>query len=174
MMWAPPWEVDAVAVASDASRTFALTVSVDEVLSDRLRAAAASEREVVLRRAEELTRQASRLRCLLEGVESELGGAARLLGQLEEMLGIARQMPIIDPEGILRGQRIRAVAIQVLKRHRRDGDAVHYREWYELVVCDGHRVGGKDPIATFLAEISRAPEVERVGRRSGLYRLAAA
>lgn len=149
-------------------------MSPDEALSDRLRAAAACEREVVLRRVGELTEQAERLRGLLEGVEGELAGARRLLCQLEEMLGIARQMPIVDPEGILRGQRIRAVAIQVLKRHRRSRDAVHYREWYELLVRDGHRVAGRNPVATFLAELSRAPEVEKVGRRTGLYRLAVA
>jgi hypothetical protein len=111
---------------------------------------------------------------MLEGVELELSGALRLLGQLDEMLGIARQMPITDPAGVLRGQRIRAVAIQVLKRHSRSRDPLHYREWYDLVVRDGHRVAGKDPVATFLAELSRAPEVERVGRRTGIYRLTAA
>jgi hypothetical protein len=51
---------------------------------------------------------------------------------------------------------------------------VHYREWYDLLVRDGHRIAGKDPVATFLAELSRAPEVEKVGRRTGLYKLAAA
>jgi hypothetical protein len=149
-------------------------VSSDEVLSDRLRAAAASERDVVLGRIDELTEQTHRLRSLLDGVEADLNGAVRLLAQLEEMLGTARQMPFVDREGILRGQRIRAVAIQVLKRHRRKGNAVHYREWYDLLVRDGHRVAGKDPLATFLAELSRAPEVEKVGRRTGLYKLAAA
>jgi hypothetical protein len=107
-------------------------------------------------------------------VEDDLGRAVTLLGQLDEMLGIAPQMPIVDSEGILRGQRIRAVAIQVLKSHRGERATVHYREWYDLIVRDGHRVAGKDPLATFLAQLSRAPEVERVGRRTGMYRLAAA
>jgi hypothetical protein len=146
----------------------------DETLSDCLRTAAARERDIVLRRVSELMQQADRLRGLLEGVEADLAGANRLVCQLDEMLGIARQMPITDPAGVLRGQRIRAVAIQVLKRHRRSRDPLHYREWYDLVVKDGHRVAGKDPVATFLAELSRAPEVERVGRRTGLYRLTAA
>lgn len=154
--------------------TLGQAMSADEVLSDRLRAAAAHEREIVLCRVGELTEQAGRLRDLLEGVEGELVGTSRLLGQLDEMLGIARQMPIVNPEGILRGQRIRAVAIQVLKRHRRSRDPLHYREWYDLVVKDGHRVAGKDPVATFLAELSRAPEVESIGSRTGLYRLTAA
>ncbi len=146
----------------------------DETLSDGLRAAAERERGIVLRRVGELTEQADRLSGLLEGVEADLAGANRLVCQLDEMLGIARQIPITDPGGVLRGQRIRAVAIQVLKRHRRSRDTLHYREWYDLVVRDGHRVAGRDPVATFLADLSKAPEVERVGRRTGLYKLTAA
>jgi hypothetical protein len=149
-------------------------VPTDESLSDRLRAAVISERQIVRARVVELTDQANRLRSLLESVEGDLDGAVRLLGQLDEMLGIAPQLSIADRDGILPGQRIRAVAIQVLKRHRRGRAAVHYREWYDLLVRDGHRIAGKDPVATFLAELSRAPEVEKVGRRTGLYKLAAA
>ncbi len=128
----------------------------------------------MLERIAALREQSERLHGLLEGVEADLDGAERLLAQLDEMLGIASQMPIVDREGVLRGQRIRAVAIEVLKRHRGERASVHYREWYDLIVRDGHRVAGKDPLATFLAQLSRAPEVERVGRRTGVYRLAAA
>jgi hypothetical protein len=48
---------------------------------------------------------------------------------------------------------------------------VHYREWYSLLRTAGYTVGGKDPVATFLASVSRAPHVESVGRRTGLYLL---
>lgn len=71
-------------------------------------------------------------------------------------------------------QRLREVAIQVLKRRKGRRATVHYKEWYYLLVEEGHKVAGKDPIASFLTQVSRAPEVEKVGRRSGLYRLAAA
>lgn len=90
------------------------------------------------------------------------------------MLGVAPQLSMTASDETLRGQRLRDVAIQVLKRHRGEAVAVHYREWYELVVHEGHRVAGKDPVATFLTQVSRAPEIEPVGRRSGLYRLRAA
>jgi hypothetical protein len=111
---------------------------------------------------------------LIETVEADLAASTRLLHQLDEMLGNAPQLSITPSDEALRGQRLRDVAIQVLKRHKGEATAVHYREWYELVVHDGHRVAGKDPIATFLTQVSRAPEVEPVGRRSGLYRLRAA
>ena len=35
----------------------------------------------------------------------------------------------------------------------------------------GFRVSGRDPLATFLTQITRIDNVESVGRRSGLYRL---
>jgi hypothetical protein len=50
----------------------------------------------------------------------------------------------------------------------------HYKQWYKLVVGEGYRVGGKNPAATFLTRVARVETVERVGRRSGLYRLRAA
>ena len=87
------------------------------------------------------------------------------------MLGVAPQLSMTQADEVLRGQRLRDVAIQVLKRHKGEAAAVHYREWYDLVVHEGHRVAGKDPVATFLTQVSRAAEVEPVGRRSGLYRL---
>lgn len=114
------------------------------------------------------------MRELADAVEADLAASMRLLHQLNEMLGDAPQLSITHSDETLRGQRLRDVAIQVLKRHRGEVAAVHYREWFELVVRDGHRVAGKDPVATFLTQVSRAPEVESVGRRSGLYRLRAA
>jgi len=39
------------------------------------------------------------------------------------------------------------------------------------VVAEGHQVGGKNPTATFLTQVARVESVERVGKRSGLYKL---
>lgn len=111
---------------------------------------------------------------LAGAVEDDLAANLRLLGQLDEMLGVAPQLSMTEADEALRGQRLRDVAIQILKSRRGEAVAVHYREWYELVVHEGHRVAGKDPIATFLTQVSRASEIEPVGRRSGLYRLRAA
>jgi len=73
----------------------------------------------------------------------------------------------------LRGQRLTEVAVDILKREASDGRPIHYREWYSLLEAAGHHVAGKDPIANFLAHVGRAPEVERVAPRSGMYRLRA-
>jgi hypothetical protein len=143
-------------------------------LSEQLREAAIVERAMVAKRVDELREQAHRMRNLADTVEANLSSNTRLLHQLDEMLGDAPQLSITPSDEMLRGQRLRNVAIQVLKRHKGKATAVHYRDWYELVVHDGHRVAGKDPVATFLTQVSRAPDIEPVGRRSGLYRLRAA
>lgn len=144
-------------------------------LSPRLREAAIAEREAVAERVAELREQSDRMHDLATAVDEDLAGSVRLLRQLDEMLGVAPQLTMADADAELRGQRLRAVAIQILKKHHNGkASTVHYREWYELVVSKGHRVAGKDPVATFLTQVSRADDVESVGRRSGLYRLRAA
>lgn len=143
-------------------------------LSPELRAAAEEERQIALERVEGLRAQAARLRAVADAAEDELAAAARFLSQLADILGIAPQMSMTNVDEVLRGQRLRQVAIQVLKRRRGKTATVHYREWYELLVADGHRVAGKDPVATFLTQLSRAPEVEPIGQRTGMYRLVAA
>jgi len=146
-------------------------VAIVSSLSDQLRDAAAAERAVVSDRVAELRDQARRMHELAAAVDDDLAASLRLLRQLDEMLGVAPQLSMTESDEALRGQRLRDVAIQILKNHKGEAVAVHYREWYELVVHQGHRVGGKDPVATFLTQVSRAPEIEPVGRRSGLYRL---
>jgi hypothetical protein len=48
---------------------------------------------------------------------------------------------------------------------------IHYRDWYQLLRDRGERIGGKDPLATFLTSLSRSDQVEAVGARTGLYRI---
>jgi hypothetical protein len=64
------------------------------------------------------------------------------------------------------------VAIDVLEAELGAGAEVHYREWFELLRSRGHLVAGKEPLNTFLSQINRSDAVERVGRRTGIYRLA--
>ena len=47
-------------------------------------------------------------------------------------------------------------------------DALHYREWFDLLTQAGHEVAGKDPLAVFLTQITRSPAV-RKGARPGEY-----
>jgi hypothetical protein len=62
----------------------------------------------------------------------------------------------------------------VLQRLTTSGDPVHYRAWFEALVESGYRISGRDPLATFLTQVTRIDRVQSVGRRSGLYRLRAA
>jgi hypothetical protein len=59
----------------------------------------------------------------------------------------------------------------VLRRLSSAGDPIHYRIWFQELVDSGYRVLGRDPLATFLTQVSRIDRVEKIGRRSGLYRL---
>lgn len=97
-----------------------------------------------------------------------------MLRTIQEMLGLAPQLSLDAYSGDLRGRRLREVAVQILRQRRAPGEVVHYREWYALLTDAGVRVAGKDPLATFLTQVSQAPEVKSVRPRSGLYRLAAA
>jgi hypothetical protein len=139
-------------------------------LSDHVREAVEREREVVAERLADLRTQADRLHAVVGDVEE----TARLLRQMDEILGLAPQLSLEALHGELRGQRLREIAVDLLRQKRGMGAVVHYREWYELVLAAGLRVAGKDPLATFLTQIARAPGVESVRPRSGLYRLRSA
>jgi hypothetical protein len=93
---------------------------------------------------------------------------------MDEMLGLAPQLSLDALHGELRGQRLRETAVELLRQKKGVGSVVHYREWYSLLLEAGVRVAGKDPLATFLTQVARAPGVESVRPRSGLYRLRAA
>lgn len=141
-------------------------------LSDHVQEVVAQERELVADRLEALRAQAERLHDLVAKVDADVDETARLLRRMDEMLGIAPQLSL-DAHEELRGQKLQEIAVELLRQKRGVGAVVHYRDWYELLLAQGIRVGGRDPIATFLTQIGRAPEVESVRPRSGLYRLRA-
>ena len=143
-------------------------------LGEHVRKAIECERELVAQRLEQVREQAERLHALVEQVDSDVEQTARMLRNMDEMLGLAPQLSIEYLDGEIRGQRLREIAVEVLRQNKRLGQEVHYRDWYQLVVGTGIRVAGKDPLATFLTQIARAPEVESVRPRSGLYRLVSA
>jgi hypothetical protein len=76
---------------------------------------------------------------------------------------------IIVSEERLRGSKLVAVALEILSAYGEE--PIHYRTWYQLVINAGYTVGGKDPLATFLANVNRSDAVVSVGDRSGLYKL---
>jgi hypothetical protein len=143
-------------------------------VSPEFAASATAERAVLLARYEECRAKSDHHAALADEAAREAERYARTIRELGEILGIEDQLSIINLCDDLRGERLREIATEVIWRHFRAGDVVHYKEWFQLVVSDGHRIGGKDPNATFLTQVARVDSVERVGKRSGLYRLVAA
>lgn len=142
-------------------------------LSDHVRKSVEREREVIARRLGELQEQATRVRAVADALAADVAETARLLRNMDEMLGLAPQLSLEAVNGELRGQKLQETAVELLRHRRGIGAVVHYREWFDLVLETGVRVAGRDPLATFLTQIGRAPGVESVRPRSGLYRLKA-
>lgn len=140
-------------------------------LSPEFKASAAAEREVLIKRYEEARISAEHHAARAAELASEADSYARTIRELGELLEIEDQLSITTLSAALRGERLRTIAADVLWRHYQAGDVIHYKEWFKLVVADGHNIGGKNPAATFLTQIARIDTVEPVGRRSGLYRL---
>jgi hypothetical protein len=130
-----------------------------------------AERRTLAERVEGQREQLERLRAIAIELEERLHRDEVLLEDLDAVLGRATQLQLDDLDPRLRGQRLIKVALAVLAEERGPDAEVHYREWYELVRSRGHRVAGRDPVATFLAQINRSACVERVGRRTGRYRV---
>jgi hypothetical protein len=152
--------------------------------SSRLLAAAGADRDRIERELNRVGRRAEELaRELQQTVElqSELKQQAALLEQLAR----PRQLALEDssarpdageerdeepPNGYLKGARIRAVAVRLLAASEQAGQPVHYSVWFASLGRAGFGVAGRDPLATFLTQISRSPVVEKTDG-PGLYRL---
>jgi hypothetical protein len=139
-------------------------------LSEHVQEAVAQERELVAMRHEALRAQAARLHQLVQQVDADVEETARMLRRMDEMLGIAPQLSL-DAQGELRGQKLQEIAVELLRQRKGPGVAVHYREWFDLLLQAGIQVAGKNPLNTFLTQVARAPQVESVRPRSGLFRL---
>jgi hypothetical protein len=148
-------------------------MSLSPALSDDFKATAAAERDRLLARYEECLARSEHHAERAAEAAREAAGFGRTIREIGELLGIEDQLSIAELHDQLRGERLREVAAAVIRQHFREGDVVHYKQWYDLVVAEGHQIGGKNPAATFLTQVARVDTVERVGRRSGLYRLKA-
>lgn len=139
-------------------------------LENRLRV----EYEALLARVQQQREQTDRLRALADQLEERTASDEHLLEELAASLGMSAQLRIEELSPRLRGQRLREVALEVLRSYWAPGEEIHYREWFDLVQQHAGRVGGKDPLATFLTQVHKAPGVASVGHRTGRYRLVAA
>jgi hypothetical protein len=139
--------------------------------SEDFKAAAEAEHAELVKRIVERRQQADQLRTWADRAEALASEEERYIRELEGLIGIAPQMRIEALDLRLRGQRLTEVAVEILAREQEPGIPIHYKDWYRLLTAAGHNIAGKDPIANFLAHVTRAPEVERVAPRSGMYRL---
>jgi hypothetical protein len=143
-------------------------------LSPGFRASALAERETLLQLWRDCRARHEQHSALANEAALEAERVARAIRELGEILGVEDQLSIVELSDELRGERLREVAAEVLWRNFKAGDVVHYKQWLELVVREGHKIGGKNASATFLTQVARVDSVERVGKRSGLYRLVVA
>lgn len=130
------------------------------------------ERKALIGRIEQEREQLDRMRAIVSNIEERLAHDERMLGDIDSVLGRAPQLRLEEADVRLRGQRLEAIAIQVLAQSLGPDAEVHYRQWFELLRAEGHVIAGKEPLNTFLSQINRSEAVESVGRRTGRYRLA--
>jgi hypothetical protein len=133
-----------------------------------------AQRQGLLGRIEQQQEQLEGLRGVVRELEDRLAHDEHVLREIDEVLGREPQLRLDDANMRLRGRRLEDVALKVLVDEYGPEAEVHYREWFELLRAKGHLVAGKEPLNTFLAQINRSQAVERVGRRTGLYRIAKA
>jgi hypothetical protein len=146
-------------------------VPSNEPLSSDFIAAAAAERETLMARLDDIRERIGHFETLASKACDEAASLSASIRAIEEMVGLSPQIAMCELSEELRGERLREVALTVLTSQSPPGDPIHYRTWFEALVESGYRVSGKDPLATFLTQVSRIERVEKIGRRSGLYRL---
>jgi hypothetical protein len=132
-----------------------------------------AEARALATRVRAQTERAERLRTLADRIDRQTVQDRAALEDLRGVLGSAAQLQIDDLHDRLGGERLERVAVRLLRERQGPDAEIHYREWFDLVEEAGHRITGKRPLATFLAQLNRSRSVERVGRRSGRYRLRA-
>jgi chaperonin cofactor prefoldin len=147
--------------------------------STRLLRAAAAERAELEKHRDRVLRERDSLRAELERIEdtlAEVEDRRRLLDRLAPSDQTATS-DAVDGQGPghgeaarqLRGPAIRETAVRLLAESPQT-EAMHYREWFGLLMSAGYEVAGKDPLAVFLTQVSRSPTM-RKGTQAGVYEL---
>jgi hypothetical protein len=145
--------------------------------SSRLLRAAAAEQAKLARRREQLAHERQRLAAQLTELDDTLGAIEERLALLSTLgqplktvsaADAAACEPPGDSRRVLRGSAVRETAVRVLISHPRRIEALHYRDWYQLVRQAGYAVAGSDPLAVFLTQLTRSPAVHK-STRAGVY-----
>src|SRR4051794_26623562 len=122
-------------------------------LSNDFRAAALAERDALISRYQACVERHEDLKSQAEEAALEAEQYLRTIRELGELLGSEDQLSIVSLSEELRGERLRQVAADIVFRHFRPGESFHYKQWLDLVVSEGHRIGGKNSAATFLTQV---------------------
>jgi hypothetical protein len=157
--------------------------------SRRLRSAAEAERARLGRELGRLDERISTLTGELAALESrrteireQLALLARLTWQPDDSAfatsaGSASgvHLQAVEDDGppvkvILRGADIRVTAVLLLASSPEPNRPIHYQQWYRLLREAGYGLEARDPLGTFLTQITRSPVVRRVGA-PGVYAL---
>jgi hypothetical protein len=133
-----------------------------------------AQRKNLLVLIEQERAQIEALETVITNLMEQLRGRQHVLDEVDSVLGMTSQLRLDESSVLLRGRRLAEVAVEVLAEERGEAAVVHYREWFDLVRLRGHLVGGKAPLNSFLTQINRSPAVEKVGSRTGRYRLKSA
>jgi hypothetical protein len=142
------------------------------VYSEPFLDSAKSEADRLRVEAEQLRASATAHLAQADSLSAEALAAEQRARDLDELLGRAPQLRLdLDSDG-LRGQRLRQLAVETLARRHGLGQPIHYRDWYRLVTEEaGQEVEAKDPLATFLVQVTRSPVVAKVEADPGVYLL---
>jgi hypothetical protein len=140
--------------------------------ANRLEEGLTKQYEELSARAVQHRERAELLQRMADQANAQAANDERLLDELAGTLGMACQLRIEQLDRRLRGQRLQEIAVEILAAKLAPGETVHYKQWFSWVEAEGFRVGGKDPQASFLAQVARSPRIVSAGRRSGRYGLA--
>jgi chromosome segregation ATPase len=157
--------------------------------SGRLRSAARAERERLERELGRLDSRASALAGELAAIETKRQEFREQLVLLARLTAGADESPFVQrtenarrlrpvasgietqpsaPIEMLRGARIREVAVPILLTSGRASRPILYGLSLELLHDAGYAIIGKDPAATFLTQVGRSPVIRRADR-PGMY-----
>lgn len=139
------------------------------LLSESFRSTALAERKKLIELYQRAREQHKDLMAQADQLALEADRYLRTVQELGELIGVEDQLSIAALTEELRGERLREVAARIVFRHFRPDEPFHYKQWLELVVAEGYRIGGKNPAATFLTQVAQVDGIVRVGRRTGLY-----
>jgi hypothetical protein len=153
--------------------------------SKRFLRAAASERNHLIAHLGHLAAERDRLSAESERVKLRMLEIADQVQSLSQMIGDVElevlalpsaESPVDIPDTgfsaarLLSGPAIRETAVAVLLRQPKYIEAIHYRDWYDLLLEAGYAIAGKNSQAVFLTQITRSPVV-RKSTQAGIYEL---